>query len=132
MTGSAFCKYCNYYNDCMPLTGYREPDGQGGWEWQVAPGIQCQGCGERLVWLHQPAPESLVLSPTAQYRMNPDAASALEKKQCGKESYATCKIEIVVHSFCKMGGSGDRPTGYLRDRGSHRRDLGLHGSGLWL
>jgi len=84
MTGSAFCKYCNYYNDRMPLTGYREPDGRGGWDWQMAPGIVCQGCGEQLVWLHEPAPESLVLSPAVQHRMNLDTASTLEETALGK------------------------------------------------
>lgn len=58
MIGSAPCQ-CGYYHSEVPLTGERQPDGEGGWNWAVEAGFTCCDCGENLVWLHEPAPESL-------------------------------------------------------------------------
>ncbi len=59
MIGSAPCR-CGYYHWDVPLTGEREPDGSGGWNWRVELGFRCCHCGEQLVWLHEPAPDELV------------------------------------------------------------------------
>lgn len=58
MIGSAPCQ-CGYYHTEVPLTGERQPDGEGGWNWQVEPGYVCEDCGQTLAWLHEPAPHSL-------------------------------------------------------------------------
>lgn len=43
-----------------PLTGYSEPDGGGGTNWEVVPNTFCADCGEPLNWYHVPAPDELV------------------------------------------------------------------------
>jgi hypothetical protein len=63
MIGSAPCQ-CGYYHPEVPLTGHAQPDGDGGWNWEVAPGFACCDCGQTLAWLHEPAPHSLAF-PTA-------------------------------------------------------------------
>ena len=60
LSGCAPC-ICGYYLEDIPLLGYKEPDGNGGWNWRVEPGVRCSQCGEWLIWLHQPAPETLAL-----------------------------------------------------------------------
>jgi hypothetical protein len=64
MIGSAPCQ-CGYYHYEVPLTGERQPDGEGGWNWEVESGFACSDCGEILSWLHEPAPESLIFSTAA-------------------------------------------------------------------
>ena len=57
MQGSAVCHYCRTFNKHIPLTGYRDTDGAGGWNWKVTPDSLCPQCGANLRWMHQPAPQ---------------------------------------------------------------------------
>src|SRR3990167_707739 len=61
MNGSAPCYKCEWFNESVGLTGYSEPANDGGKNWECRAGQFCPSCNEPLRWLHQPAPESLII-----------------------------------------------------------------------
>jgi MOSC domain-containing protein YiiM len=59
LIGNAPCYRCGRHIHDIPLTGVREPDGSGGWNFEVAAGGKCLECGEPLRWMHMPSPQEL-------------------------------------------------------------------------
>jgi hypothetical protein len=66
-TGNAPCDGCGRHIWDIPLDkSTKVSDGNGGFWYRVVTVVNCQECGIPLVWLHEPASQSLQIEMPAQ------------------------------------------------------------------